>query len=56
LFTRAQVIDFIDNVVGEPAVLVGNSIGSLAALHVAAASPASTAGLVLLNCAGQGGY
>ena len=35
-FWRDQVIDFVENVVGEPAVLVGNSIGSLTAVHVAA--------------------
>lgn len=32
--------------------LVGNSIGSLAALHVASTKPASTTGVVLINCAG----
>ena len=47
-----QVIDFVENVVGEPAVLVGNSIGSLAALHVASTKPQSTEGIVLINCAG----
>lgn len=47
-----QIIDFVDNVVGEPAVLVGNSIGSLAALHVASTKPESTSGVVLINCAG----
>ncbi|CEF99871.1 Alpha/beta hydrolase fold-1 [Ostreococcus tauri] len=51
-FWRDQVIDFVENVVGEPAVLVGNSIGSLAAVHVASASPKSTSGIVLINCAG----
>jgi pimeloyl-ACP methyl ester carboxylesterase len=48
----AQVTDFVDVVVGEPAVLVGNSIGSLAALHVASTKPESTSGVVLINCAG----
>ena len=51
-FWRDQVIDFVENVVGEPAVLVGNSIGSLAAVHVASASPKSTKGIALINCAG----
>ena len=51
-FWRDQVIDFVENVVGEPAVLVGNSIGSLAAVHVAAESPKTTAGIALINCAG----
>ena len=48
----AQIIDFVSNVVGEPAALVGNSIGSLAALHVASTSPDLTTGVVLINCAG----
>mmetsp|Transcript_6687 Transcript_6687/g.16602 ORF Transcript_6687/g.16602 Transcript_6687/m.16602 type:complete len:346 (+) Transcript_6687:225-1262(+) len=51
-FWRDQVIDFVDNVVGEPAVLVGNSIGSLAALHVASTKPELASGVVLINCAG----
>lgn len=51
-FWRDQVIDFVENVVGEPAVLVGNSIGSLAAVHVASESPKSVAGIALINCAG----
>jgi len=50
-FWRDQVIDFVDNVVGEPAVLVGNSIGSLAALHVASTKPELASGVVLINCA-----
>ena len=37
-FWRDQVVDFVDNVVSEPAVLVGNSIGSLTAIHAAAKS------------------
>ena len=51
-FWRDQVIDFVEKVVGEPAVLVGNSIGSLTAVHVAAESPGSTKGIALVNCAG----
>ena len=51
-FWRDQVVDFVDNVVGEPAVLVGNSIGSLTAIHAAAKKPECTTGIVLLNCAG----
>ena len=50
-FWRDQVIDFVENVVGEPAVLVGNSIGSLTAVHVAAESPGSTKGIALVDCA-----
>mmetsp|Transcript_20672 Transcript_20672/g.51499 ORF Transcript_20672/g.51499 Transcript_20672/m.51499 type:complete len:356 (+) Transcript_20672:228-1295(+) len=51
-FWRDQIIDFVSAVVGEPAALVGNSIGSLAALHVASTSPEMTTGVVLINCAG----
>jgi pimeloyl-ACP methyl ester carboxylesterase len=51
-FWRDQVIDFVKAVVGEPAVLVGNSIGSLACVHVAAESPETTVGIALINCAG----
>jgi len=51
-FWRDQVVDFVDNVVSEPAVLVGNSIGSLTAIHAAAKKPECTTGVVLLNCAG----
>lgn len=51
-FWRDQVSHFIDDVVKAPAVVVGNSIGSLAALHVAAKAPERVAGVVLLNCAG----
>jgi pimeloyl-ACP methyl ester carboxylesterase len=50
---RDLVKDFLAEFVKEPAVLVGNSLGSLICLEVAAASPeASVGGLVLLNCAG----
>ena len=51
-FWRDQVIDFVDNVVGQPAVLCGNSIGSLAAIHVASTKPSCVDGVILLNCAG----
>jgi pimeloyl-ACP methyl ester carboxylesterase len=51
-FWRDQVIDFVERVVGEPAVLCGNSIGSLAAIHVASENQACARGVVLLNCAG----
>eukprot|EP00268_Persea_americana_P017755 TRINITY_DN185_c0_g2_i5.p1 TRINITY_DN185_c0_g2~~TRINITY_DN185_c0_g2_i5.p1 ORF type:complete len:223 (-),score=57.25 TRINITY_DN185_c0_g2_i5:2443-3111(-) len=52
--TWAQLIlDFMDEVVQKPTVLVGNSVGSLACV-IAASEPASrlVKGLVLLNCAG----
>ncbi|XXG65974.1 hypothetical protein AAC387_Pa05g3545 [Persea americana] len=52
--TWAQLIlDFMDEVIQKPTVLVGNSVGSLACV-IAASEPASrlVKGLVLLNCAG----
>jgi pimeloyl-ACP methyl ester carboxylesterase len=49
---RDQLIDFMSEFVQHPAVLVGNSIGSLACLMVAEAAPSSVSGVALLNCAG----
>jgi pimeloyl-ACP methyl ester carboxylesterase len=49
---RDQLHDFITEVIGQPAVLAGNSLGGYASLCVAAQRPESTSGLVLLNCAG----
>lgn len=49
---RDQLDDFITNVIGQPAVLAGNSLGGYAALCVAAQRPASAAGLILINSAG----
>ncbi|MEO0932322.1 MAG: alpha/beta fold hydrolase [Cyanobacteria bacterium J06641_2] len=49
---RDQLNDFIAEVIGEKAVLVGNSLGGYASLCVAAQCPDSAAGLVLLNSAG----
>ena len=49
---RDQFHDFITEVIGQPTVLVGNSLGGYSALCVAAQRPSSAAGLVLLNCAG----
>ncbi|KAH0990715.1 hypothetical protein GBA52_002198 [Prunus armeniaca] len=57
------ILDFLDEIVGEPTVLIGNSVGSLACVIAAASASASGAeaesnnkalvrGLVLLNCAG----
>lgn len=51
------ILDFLNDVVKEPAILVGNSVGSLACVIAAAASeeessPSMVKGLVLLNCAG----
>jgi pimeloyl-ACP methyl ester carboxylesterase len=49
---QEQLHDFITEVIGEPAVLAGNSLGGYAALCVAAEYPESVAGLILLNSAG----
>jgi pimeloyl-ACP methyl ester carboxylesterase len=49
---RDQLYEFITEVIGQPAVLVGNSLGGYACLCVAAQSPNAAAGLVLLNSAG----
>ncbi|MGC1393571.1 MAG: alpha/beta fold hydrolase, partial [Coleofasciculaceae cyanobacterium] len=49
---RDQLSDFIKNVIGQPVVLAGNSLGGYSALCVAAQRPDAAAGLVLLNSAG----
>jgi pimeloyl-ACP methyl ester carboxylesterase len=49
---RDQLHDFITEVIGQPAVLAGNSLGGYAALCVGAQRPESTAGVVLINSAG----
>lgn len=49
---RDQLNDFITQVIGQPTVLVGNSLGGYAALCVAAQYPTAAAGLILLNSAG----
>jgi pimeloyl-ACP methyl ester carboxylesterase len=49
---RDQLHDFITNVIGQPVVLAGNSLGGYSALCVAAQRPESAVGLVLLNSAG----
>jgi len=46
----AQVRDFCQQVIGGPAMVVGNSIGCVVALQAAVDDPAGTLGLVLLNC------
>ncbi|KAL1820069.1 hypothetical protein ACET3Z_014938 [Daucus carota] len=50
------ILDFVDQIVKEPTVLIGNSVGSLACVIAAAESNSSPKslikGLVLLNCAG----
>jgi pimeloyl-ACP methyl ester carboxylesterase len=49
---RNQLYDFITEVIGEKAVLAGNSLGGYACLCLAAQHPDVAAGLVLLNSAG----
>lgn len=49
---RDQLHEFITDVIGQPAVLAGNSLGGYASLCVAAQRPESVVGLILLNCAG----
>ncbi|XP_078438773.1 alpha/beta-Hydrolases superfamily protein [Wolffia australiana] len=50
---RDQVADFVAEVVKEPAVLVGNSLGGFTALMAASELGESVRGVVLLNSAGQ---
>lgn len=49
---RDQLYEFITEVIGQPAVLAGNSLGGYACLCVAAQRLDAAAGLVLLNSAG----
>lgn len=49
---RDQLDDFITQVIGQPAVLAGNSLGGYVSLSVGAQRPDSTAGVVLINSAG----
>lgn len=49
---REQLHDFISEIICQPTILVGNSLGGYASLCVAATYPQSTAGLILLNSAG----
>ena len=48
-FWVEQIYDFWRTFIGRPVVLVGNSIGSLVSLAVAAAHPEMVCGLVMLN-------
>lgn len=52
---RDQVVDFLKEIVKEPAVLVGNSLGGFTALVAAVGFPDQVVGLALLNSAGQFG-
>lgn len=49
---RDQLHDFIQQVIGRPAVLAGNSLGGYSALCVGAQRSESSVGVVLLNSAG----
>jgi pimeloyl-ACP methyl ester carboxylesterase len=49
---RMQLDDFITEVIGQPVILAGNSLGGYTALCVAAEHSKSAAGLILLNSAG----
>jgi pimeloyl-ACP methyl ester carboxylesterase len=49
---REQIKDFIEQVIGTPVVLAGNSLGGYASLCVAVAYPELSRGLVLINSAG----
>lgn len=49
---RDQLADFISEVIGQPAVLAGNSLGGYGALCVAAQKPSNCRGLILINSAG----
>lgn len=44
------VIDFCREIIGEPAFLVGNSIGCIVALQAAVMAPEQTRGVAMLNC------
>lgn len=55
LVWRDQVVDFVKEIVKEPAVLVGNSLGGFTALVAGASLQNQVKGIVLLNTAGQFG-
>jgi len=46
---EAQVYDFWRTFIGSPVVLIGNSLGSLVSLTIAARHPEAVAGLIMLN-------
>ncbi|PRQ47570.1 putative chlorophyllase [Rosa chinensis] len=52
---KDQVVDFLKEIVKEPTVLVGNSLGGFTALVAAVGLPEQVVGVALLNSAGQFG-
>lgn len=50
---RDQTIDFVQQVIGEPVTLAGNSLGGFTALYAAADAPELVNGCILLNAAGS---
>ncbi|CAK9152378.1 unnamed protein product [Ilex paraguariensis] len=55
LVWRDQVVDFMKEIVKEPAILVGNSLGGFTALVTGTSLPEQVVGVALLNSAGQFG-
>lgn len=45
-----QIVDFCQQVVGTPAIVVGNSVGCIAAMQAAVLAPAQIQAVALLNC------
>ena len=45
-----QVIDFCQEIIGEPAFFVGNSIGCIVAMQAATMAPDQVLGLIVLDC------
>jgi pimeloyl-ACP methyl ester carboxylesterase len=45
-----QILDFCQHVIGEPTILVGNSIGCIVALQAAVIQPDWIQGVAMLNC------
>jgi len=50
---RDQITDFIQEVIKQPVVIAGNSLGGYTALSVAAQRPETAKGVILLNSAGS---
>ena len=55
LVWRDQIEDFLKEIVKEPTILVGNSLGGFTALVTASGLPEQVVGVALLNSAGQFG-